>query len=120
MNFTIALLQLFPSGHDQDQNLAKGLEYCRHAKAAGADLAVFPELWNIGCTPCPLDGAGRLWWSGCAIDARSHFVRSFAELARELRISIAVTYLEDHQPKPRNTVSIIDVTGEVVLNYSKV
>ena len=29
------------------------------AKALGADLAVFPELWNIGATLSPLDPEGR-------------------------------------------------------------
>lgn len=35
-------------------------------------------------------------------------------------MSIAITYLEAHEPKPRNTVSIISGMGEVALNYSKV
>ena len=51
---------------------------------------------------------------------RAIFVGMFAALARELSISIVITYLESHRPKPRNTVSIINSRGEVVLNYSKV
>ena len=35
-------------------------------------------------------------------------------------MNIAVTYLEAHQPKPRNSVSIIDQSGALILNYSKV
>ena len=35
-------------------------------------------------------------------------------------MNIAITYLEAHWPKPRNTVSIINGQGDVVLNYSKV
>ena len=35
-------------------------------------------------------------------------------------MNIAITYLEAHQPKPRNTVSIINDKGEVALTYSKV
>jgi predicted amidohydrolase len=46
MKFTVALLQIAPFGNDQNRNLAKGLQYCREAKALGADLAVFPESWD--------------------------------------------------------------------------
>jgi predicted amidohydrolase len=118
--FTVALLQIAPSGNDQNRNLAKGLQCCREAKSAGADLAVFPELWNIGCAPCPIDETGRRLWAASAIDFRSEFFEAFAELAKELSMNIALTYLEAHQPKPRNTVSIINKEGKVVLNYSKV
>jgi len=120
MKFTVALLQFSPFGMDQSRNLAKGLQYCREAKALGADLAVFPELWNIGFTPSPTDIEARQVWTGSAIDQRSTFFQSFATLARELELNLAITYLETHQPLPRNTVSVIDRRGEVALNYSKV
>jgi N-carbamoylputrescine amidase len=55
-----------------------------------------------------------------AIDRRSTFIERFAALARELDLNIAITYLEAHQPMPRNTVSIINRRGEVTLNYAKV
>ena len=120
MKFTAALLQIAPLGNNQNRNLAKGLQYCREAKARGADLAVFPELWNIGFNPSPTDSEGRQAWFNSAIDQRSTFFHSFAALARELDLSIAITYLEAHQPLPRNTVSVISRSGEVILNYSKV
>ena len=44
----VALLQLLSAGYDQNANLAKGLQYCRMAKQLGADIALFPEMWNIG------------------------------------------------------------------------
>jgi N-carbamoylputrescine amidase len=120
MNFRVALLQIAPLVNDPKRNLEKGLERCREAKALGADLAVFPELWNIGCTRCPIDAAGRASWIASAIDRRSDFFLGFAALARELSINIALTYLEAYAPKPRNSVSIIDRKGEVALHYSKV
>lgn len=120
MRFTVALLQIAPRGNDQVRNLEKGLKRCREAKSMGADLAVFPELWNIGATHCPLAAVGRESWTSAAIDRRSDFFLSFVALAQELRMNIALTYLEAHAPKPRNSVSIINLTGEVVLNYSKV
>ncbi|MGO9271562.1 MAG: carbon-nitrogen hydrolase family protein [Terriglobia bacterium] len=120
MKFTVALLQIAPFRNDQGRNLGKGLQYCRCSKALGADLAVFPELWNIGFAPCPIDAAGRALWTASAIDQRSNFFQGFAALAQEVDMNIAITYLEAHRPRPRNTVSIINGQGEVVLNYSKV
>ena len=116
-----ALLQIVPYSNDQSRNLAKGLRYCRDAKAVGADLVVFPELWNIGSVRCPLvDATEQRLWTASAIDQHNNFFRSFAGLARDLRMNIAITYLEVSHPKPRNSVSIIDTQGDVVLNYSKV
>jgi predicted amidohydrolase len=120
MKFTVALLQIAPFGNDQGKNLAKGLQHCREAKALGADLAVFPELWNVGFKPSPTVSEGWQIWMNSAIDQRSTFFQSFTTLARQLDLNIAITYLEAHQPMPRNTVSVIDRRGEVMLNYSKV
>ena len=120
MQINIALLQIASCGDDHGRNLAKGIEACREAKGLGADLAVFPELWNIGAALCPLDAEGRRRWIAKAVDRQSSFVQTFAALARELKINIAITYLEKHQPLPRNTVSILDRRGEVALHYSKV
>ncbi len=120
MKFTVALLQIAPLGSNQSRNLAKGLQCCREAKARGADLAVFPELWNIGFTPSPMDPEARQAWRDSALDQRSTFFQSFAALARELDFNIAITYLEAHEPAPRNSVSVINRRGQVMLNYSKV
>jgi predicted amidohydrolase len=46
----VALLQMTACGDDQAANQAKGESFCRRAKDLGADLALFPELWNIGYT----------------------------------------------------------------------
>jgi predicted amidohydrolase len=120
MVFTIALLQIEPRAMDQNRNLEKGLKRCRAAKSMGADLALFPELWNIGCAPCPMAASERGAWTGSAIGRASGFLRSFADLAQELDMAVAVTFLETHRPKPRNSVLIIDRQGEVALHYSKV
>lgn len=120
MNFKVALLQIAPLGNDPSQNLEKGLKSCREAKSKGADLAVFQELWSIGATHYPLTAAVRESWTASAINRRSNFFLSFVALARELRMNIALTYLEAYSPKPRSSVSIINRAGEVVLNYSKV
>jgi predicted amidohydrolase len=117
MKFTVALLQIAPAGNDQGRNLQIGLEHCQRAKTLGSDLAVFPELWNIGCSLPPFDHHS---WINSAIDQDSDFVQRFADLARELEMGIAITYLKKHHPLPRNSLSIIDRKGHIVLHYSKV
>ncbi|MBM7783904.1 carbon-nitrogen hydrolase family protein [Tenggerimyces flavus] len=138
---TVALLQIAAAGNDQAANLAIGEAACRKAKHLGADVALFPELFSIGFAPAvPLDPDGPdvyrspdRWtdrvppsppaaeiWRGLAIGRNSAFVRHFRDLARELQLAIAVTYLEDWPGLPRNTVSLIDRHGELVLTYAKV
>jgi predicted amidohydrolase len=50
--FKTALLQLIPS-EKPDENLGKGIKYCKLAKEMGADLALFPEMWNTGYSLLP-------------------------------------------------------------------
>jgi predicted amidohydrolase len=117
----IALLQLTACGTDQAANLRKGLEYCRQAKELGADVALFPEMWNIGYTG--YDAAApraREAWQAQAVGADSQFVREFRHLAHELGMAIAITYLETWPGAPRNSVSLIDGKGEVLMTYAKV
>jgi predicted amidohydrolase len=116
MNFKVALLQVAAYGNDQDRNLTEGLRHCRHARMLGADLVVFPELWNIGSSR---DVREQPLWTASAIDKKSSFLRSFASLACDLNMNVAVTYLELAHPKPRNSVSILNSEGNVALHYSK-
>ena len=142
-SFTVALLQLAGHGTDQAANLVRGEAACREAAAMGADLALFPEMWNIGYTSfCPpvgpatdlwkhptrwgdpsaavVDEAERATWQGRAIGPDDRFVRHFRELARDLEMAIALTYLERWPGAPRNSVHVIDRSGDVVLTYAKV
>lgn len=117
----VALLQMFGYGWDQDANLRKGEAFCRRAREMGADIALFPEMWNIAYglhDPRRNDAPDGL--AAQAIDAGSAFVAHFRSLAVELDIAIAVTYLERWDPAPRNTVVLIDRRGSVVLTYAKV
>lgn len=117
---TVALLQMTALGTDQDANLAKGEEFCRRASAMGADIALFPEMWNIGYAPCPPEPDGRESWQANAVAQGDKFVTHFRGLASELSMAIALTYLERWNGPPRNSVSLIDRHGEVLLTYAKV
>ncbi|MFV0402219.1 MAG: carbon-nitrogen hydrolase family protein [Oscillospiraceae bacterium] len=112
--FQVAMLQLVP-GKTQEENLQKGIDYCKKAKRMGADLALFPELWNIGYN---IDGDVARWQAE-AVSRDSDFVRAFASLAKELDMAIAVTYLEKYDPLPRNTVTVFDRFGSPILTYAK-
>ena len=141
--FKVALLQMKADGNNQAANLAKGEDFCRRAAAQGADLALFPEMWNVGYTstlPAGEDfdvlrhparwpeeiqrkaAALRLEevWQGLAVARDGGFVAHFQALAKELDMAIAITYLEQWDGAPRNSVSIIDRRGQMLLTYAKV
>jgi predicted amidohydrolase len=116
----VALLQLTADGTDQAANEAKGVAFCRRAGEMGTDIALFPEMWNIGYTPCPSDDEGRRRWQAQAVGADDDFVARFKALAKELNLAIALTYLERWEGAPRNSMSLIDRRGQVVMTYAKV
>ena len=59
-------------------------------------------------------------WRALAIGHDDPFIIHFRKLARELDMAIALTYLEKWNTAPRNTVSLIDRHGDIVLTYAKV
>ncbi len=126
--FNIALLQLTPTDSIEN-NMLKGIEYCKKAKQMGADIAVFPEMWNNGYEMLfegdlkdqyniPLEKINN--WNSKAIENDDKFIKSYIDVAKKLQIAIAITYLEKSDEKPKNTVIIIDRNGEIVLKYSKI
>lgn len=126
--FNVALLQLNPTD-SMENNMLKGIEYCKKAKEIGADIAVFPEMWNTGYEMLfeedlkeqdniPQEKINK--WNSKAIENDNEFINKYINLAKELGMAIAITYLEKTKQKPRNTVIIIDRKGNIVLKYSKV
>jgi len=112
--FNVALLQLLPTG-SQEANLKKGLEYCKKAKQMGADIALFPEMWSIGYALTP----DREETERHAIGLDSEFIARFRALAKEQNMAIGITFLEKHDPSPRNSLAVIDRRGDIVLLYAK-
>jgi len=114
-NLRIALLQIMPE-NSLDGNLQKGSEYCRKAKALGADIALFPEMWSVGYNiPEDIEEL-----KASALSADSEFVSSFGRLAKALDIAIGITFLEKYEPLPRNTLCLFDRFGNKTLTYAKV
>lgn len=129
--FKIAMLQL-NSNNSIEKNIQKGETFCRKAKNMGADLIVFPEMWSNGYESLfegnYLDNKDIITqeqiesYYSKAVDINSNFMQKFIELAKELKIAIAITFLEknDDSKKPKNTVCIIDRKGNIILKYSKI
>jgi predicted amidohydrolase len=119
VSLRIALLQLAGNGRDQDANLVDGEAACRRAAAEGADIAVFPELWNIAYTKSEADEPREVL-ARLALDCEGAFFGHFRALAKVLGIAIGMTYVERYEPQPRNAFTLIDRRGEAVLHYAKV
>lgn len=116
----IALLQM-PSNPSLDWNLEKGEEYCRKAKNLGADIALFPEMVNIGYQSVDFDEPDAMQkWKSLALNQDDDFIRHFRKLAEELDMAIIITYLEKTSDLPKNSSTLIDRHGNAVMTYSKV
>ena len=111
----IALLQLMP-GATQQENLEKGIDACKKAKEMGADIALFPEMWNVGYN-IPQDAK---ILKTMAVSKDSNFVLTFGQLAKQLNMAIAIAYMESFSPQPRNTVTLFDRHGNRLFDYGKV
>ncbi len=114
-NIKIALLQLLPEG-SQEGNLKKGIEYCKKSKEMGADIALFPEMWNVGYNIPDNDS----FIKENAVSSDDVFVKTFGNLAKELNMAIGITYLEKYKTLSRNTLTLFDCFGKDVLTYAKV
>lgn len=114
-SFKVALLQILPED-TQDKNLQKGIEYCKKAAKMGADIALFPEMWNNGYEiPEDTDLLNSM-----SVDANGKFVSAFGALARELDMAIGITFLESCAPRPRNSLCLFDRHGNRLFTYAKV
>ncbi len=141
----VALLQMVACGTDQEANRRKGDAFVRRAKAMDADIALFPEMWNVGYAPMEghASNSGDIWrapsvwqrsqkpfqraepevrhrWQERAIERDSPFVEHFRGLAQELDMAIALTYLERWPGAPRNSMSLIDRHGNLMMTYAKI
>ncbi len=125
----VAMLQLSSIGYDIQKNMEKGEEFCRKAKASGADIVLFPEIWSNGYSRYNWPGSSytadkyplsyKEWQNG-AIDKSSEYIKHFQVIARELGMAIVITYLEKWKGLPRNSASLIGTDGEILMTYAKV
>jgi len=118
-NLRLALCQL-ASGSEPRDNLTKGLAACSKAAERAADIAILPEMWQIGYARCPDDEAGRARWQEMAISRDDPWLNAFRRTASDLNMAILTTFLERWPASPRNTALLIDRHGQDVLCYAKV
>ena len=115
MKVKIAFIQLIP-GKTIGERYETGQAACQKAKAMGADIALFPEMWSCGYY-IPQD-SNQL--RALAITEQSDFVQGFSKTADKLNMAIGITFLEQNDPKPLNSMILFDRKGKKVLHYSKV
>ena len=111
----LALLQI-TAGSTIEETTNKGIQYCKMAKEAGADIALFPEMYNNGYDiPQDLEVLKKM-----AVPVKGEFVQTFQTLAKELNMAIGITILEEYDPAPRNSLCLFDRMGELMYTYAKV
>ena len=93
-----------------------GKRACAEARSGGADIALFPEMWSDGYY-LPQDEKKL---DQLSIRKDSDFIQAFRNLAAELRMAIGITFLEETDTKPLNSIILFDRNGREVLHYSKV
>jgi deaminated glutathione amidase len=110
---TVALAQ-YPSGRDC-------MEIVAAAKAAAAEIVVFPEMYSNGYA-CfdPNDPAAEARWCAEAESLEGDFVGRFREAAKAHRVHVVSTFLERAEPKPFNAALLIDPGGHPLLHHRKV
>lgn len=127
--FKVAMLQLSANEESQNHNLKKGEKFIRLAHNMGADLVLFPEMWNIAYEPyyeavynphlkLNKDYIQKL--HDQSIEYDSPLISQYRTLCKELSIGIGITFLEKVNDQVRNVILIIDRTGQDVLHYTKV
>ena len=115
MQLKIAFLQLLP-GKSLEEQMEIGKRACAEARSGGADIALFPEMWSDGYY-LPQDEKKL---DQLSIRKDSDFIQAFRNLAAELRMAIGITFLEETDTKPLNSIILFDRNGREVLHYSKV
>jgi predicted amidohydrolase len=110
---TVALAQ-YPSGRDC-------MEIVAAAKAAAAEIVVFPEMYSNGYA-CfdPNDPAAEARWCAETESLEGDFVGRFREAAKAHRVHVVSTFLERAEPKPFNAALLIDPGGHSLLHHRKV
>ena len=113
LQLTIALAQ-YLSGGDVGEIVGE-------ARAAGAEIVVFPEMYSNGYAPLDAnDPAAKARWCAKAESLDGDFVFRFREAARTHQIHVVATFLEKAEPQPFNSALLVDTAGRPLLHHRKV
>lgn len=116
----IALVQWRAASAAPEENLRRGLDACERAARTGADLVVFPELWQTGYAPCPEDPVAARGWADLAVEDTGPWLTEFRKAAARHRIAVVSTYLRAERSGVSDAAAVIDRSGTVVSVYRKV
>ena len=117
----VAMVQPVPEV-DAVKSLELGIAYCRQAKAEGADIVLFPEMFSLGYyTKVDFKNEKEVAdWEALAQSTDGPYVTRFQNLARELDLAIVITYLEKIGDELRNAATLFDRHGKRLYTYHKV
>jgi predicted amidohydrolase len=107
----IAAAQIACSLGDIDGNVAKICDFTSRAKAAGAELIVFPEMSDTGYAMRVIREAATPWENGAVPQLR--------KLAESLSILIICGVSERVEKCIYNSLVVIDTRGEIIGQYRK-
>ncbi|MEU8566876.1 carbon-nitrogen hydrolase family protein [Streptomyces pathocidini] len=116
----IALVQQRAAAADPQENLRRGVDACTQAAELGADLVVFPELWQIGYSACPEDEGRIQAWRDLAISDCDPWLGGFQKVARDHGIAVVPTFLREERAGVSNAAAVIDRSGQLRSVYRKV
>lgn len=115
----VALLQISPE-NNAEQNYEKAKSYIEESAHNGADVALLPELWNIGYVAPEEYELGVEAWQSAVMRQGDEQFQKYAKLAKDNSIAVALSYLERDGDKLYDSVALIDMNGATILNYKKV
>ncbi|MDP2998730.1 MAG: carbon-nitrogen hydrolase family protein [Bryobacterales bacterium] len=121
LSFNLAGLSLMPEPWNKEANFAKLERYARQAAGRGAQVVITPEGFLEGYVGNEKHTPGltreRYLPVGEAIDGP--LMSRIRELARELKIYLAVGFAERDREKMYNSVAIFSPEGALASRYSK-
>jgi deaminated glutathione amidase len=109
----VSVGQFDPTGN-VSENLKVMRSLAEEAKAGGAELVVFPEesMFTVGKVEGEFADAVQAGWSA--------FVQQVSFIAAEVGIAvIAGGYEASGEPRPYNTLVVVDATGRILNTYRK-
>jgi predicted amidohydrolase len=110
--FRIALVQMTVAGGQRDVNLEHAREQIRKAAAQGADIALLPEVMDLGWThPSAPELAGSI--------PGGHTYEALATAARENGIFVCAGIVERDGETIYNSAVIISPEGELLIKHRK-
>jgi N-carbamoylputrescine amidase len=106
----------FAMGADAAGNIAKAIAMVRQAAAEGAQIVLLPELFE---TPYFCKDQDPAWLDVARPVAGNPLLGRFAELARELRVVLPVSFFERANNAYYNSLMVIDADGTQLGVYRK-